>query len=119
MDSVVRLDVPGKPSAPKIEEVTKESCTLSWTAPESDGGTPITGYYVERATAGSSRWLRMTKQPVTDLTYRATDLVEDTQYEFRIVAVNKVGEGEPGPKSSPVLAKDPWSKFNERRTSLY
>lgn len=86
---------------------------MSWTAPESDGGTPIIGYYVERATAGSSRWLRMNKEPVSDLTYKATDLVEDTEYEFRIIAFNKAGESEPGPKSSPVLAKDPWSKLKK------
>jgi len=103
-------DVPGIPSVPKIEDITKESCVLSWRAPESDGGTPIIGYYVERTTAGTSRWLRMTKEPVSDLKYNAADLIEDTQYEFRIVAVNKAGESEPSPKSVSVLAKDPWGE---------
>jgi len=111
-------DVPGIPSAPKIEEVTKESCVLSWRAPESDGGTPIIGYFVERATAGSSRWLRMTKETVSDLKYNATDLVEDTQYEFRVIAVNKVGESKPSPKSSSILAKNPWGKLINHKTFL-
>lgn len=46
-----------------------------------------------------------------EVTSVVTDLVEDTEYEFRIIAVNKVGEGPPGPKSKPVLAKDPWGIY--------
>ena len=42
--------------------------------------------------------------------YKVTDLIEDTEYIFRIVAVNKIGEGLPGPESVPVQAKDPFGK---------
>ncbi len=44
------------------------------------------------------------------LAQQATDLVEGNEYQFRIVAVNKVGEGEPGPASQPITARDPWEK---------
>ena len=37
-------------------------------------------------------------------------MVEGNEYQYRIVAENKVGEGPPGPPSQPVLAKDPWEK---------
>jgi titin len=47
---------------------------------------------------------------VEGLTYQAEELIEGTEYCFRVVAVNKVGESEPGPASQPVLAKDPWGK---------
>ena len=104
-------DPPQPPSAPVITEPRKDSCQLTWTAPENDGGSPITGYYVERSTAKSSRWLRITKELVSDLTYSAKELMEDTEYEFRVVAVNKIGESEPSPKSQTVLAKDPWGMF--------
>ncbi len=53
----------------------------------------------------------MNKEPVPDMTHKVTDLIEDTEYVFRIVAVNKVGEGPPGPQSANVLAKDPWRKY--------
>lgn len=103
-------DPPSPPSAPKTENITKESCDLSWREPEQNGGTPITGYYIERCTTQSNRWIRITRNLVEGLTYQATELVEGTEYCFRVVAVNKVGESEPGPQSQPVLAKDPWGE---------
>ena len=122
MVNVHFLDPPGPPSAPEPTEVTKESCQLTWKSPESDGGSTITGYFIERAQKGSSRWLRCNKQPVSDTKYKATDLIEDTEYIFRIVAVNKIGEGPPGPESVPVRAKDPFGKnvfvLNEAITFL-
>ena len=36
--------------------------------------------------------------------------MEGNEYQFRIVAENKVGEGHPGPASQPITAKDPWEK---------
>jgi len=107
---VVGTDPPGPPSAPTASDVTKDSCTLTWRAPESDGGTEIIGYHVERCLGQSSRWIRITKDPVKELTFPVKELIEDNVYEFRIYAVNKVGDGPVGPSSEPVTAKDPWGK---------
>lgn len=84
---------------------------LTWKAPESDGGSPITGYIVERTLATSVRWLRVNKQLVPELTYKATELVEDNEYVFRIIAENKAGQGEPSEPTKPAMARDPWRKF--------
>ena len=104
-------DKPGPPSAPEVTEIRKTSCTLSWQPPEEDGGTPVIGYLIERATSGSKRWLKVSKEVVPETTLKVTDLIEDTEYQYRIIAVNKVGEGEPGPPSEPFGAKDPWGEF--------
>ena len=80
---------------------------MTWKAPESNSGFPVTGYFVNQAEKESSHWLHCNKEPVCDTKYKVTDLIEDTEYIFRIVAVNKIGEGLPGPKSVPVLAEDP------------
>ena len=105
-----QFDPPGPPSAPEPSDITKESCVLTWRPPTEDGGSPVTGYFIERAAADSTRWLRVTREPISETKHKVTDLIEDNKYKFRIVAVNKVGEGPPGPESGPVHAKDPWDK---------
>jgi len=103
-----QFDPPGPPSAPTASDVTKDSCALTWRAPESDGGTEIIGYQVERCLGQSNRWIRITKDPVPGLTFDVKELIEDNVYEFRVYAVNKVGDGPAGPSSEPVTARDPW-----------
>jgi titin len=94
-----------------VLEVFKDSCVLTWRPPESDGGSPISGYYVERSTSSkAARWIRITKDPVPELKYNVTELVEGNEYQFRIIAENKAGMGPAGPACDPVLAKDPWDK---------
>ena len=51
---------------------------------------------------------------MVERTYTVTELIEDNEYEFRVIALNKVGEGPPGPKSAPVKAKDPWGRSRSR-----
>ena len=75
----------------------------------------MTGYHVERSVGGSARWLRITREPVAATTLEVGELVEGNVYEFRAVALNKVGEGEPGPKSQPITAKDPWGELARRK----
>jgi len=105
-----QFELPGPPSAPTVSDVTKASCVLTWKAPEVDGGSPIIGYSIERSTGASARWIRIQKDTVMDTTFTVTDLIEDNVYEFRVTAINKVGEGPPSPKSEPITAKDPWEK---------
>lgn len=103
-------DVPGQPTVPVPDEISKTSISLSWSPPEDDGGTEILGYFVERSQPQSSRWLRVNRSMENQCSLIVTDLIEDTEYVFRIVAANKVGEGEPGPQSDVIQAKDPWGK---------
>ena len=94
-----------------MTDVTHESCVVSWSAPDSDGGTPLTGYVLERRAGLTGRWLRITRAPLPDPTCPVGELVEGNSYEFRAVAINKVGESEPGPSSQPITAKDPWGEY--------
>lgn len=113
-DSVLCLlqtDVPSAPQGVEVLEVTKDSAKITWKVPESDGGSPIIGYVIERSLAGKERWLRANNQLVPELTYCVPELVEDNEYVFRVIAENKVGQGEPSEPTKPVVAKDPWRKF--------
>lgn len=102
---------PGPPKNPQITDILKESCLISWEEPGEDGGAPITGYYVERRLTSSKRWIRITKEALKDMKYQDENIIEDNEYEYRVMAENKAGIGAPSKPSAPVLAKDPWSKY--------
>lgn len=84
------------------------SCTLTWQPPENDGGSPITGYIIERTTGYSSRWTKVNKDPIKSLMYNFEDLIEMSEYEFRVCAVNEAGVGKPSPGTGTFIAKDPY-----------
>ena len=113
------LDVPASPINLQAGEVTKSSVTLTWEAPEHDGGAPIVGYIVERSKAGGNRWLKAHKKPVTDTVYTVTDLVENAEYDFRVVAENEAGIGKPCQPLGPVKAKDAYSMLYHIQKFVY
>lgn len=99
------LDEPNAPSKPKIIDWDKDFVDLEWEPPINDGGSPITGYVIEKREKGTSRWMKAgeMKEPVTK--GRAEDLEEGLEYEFRVRAVNKAGQGEPSPPSDSIIPK--------------
>lgn len=52
------FDPPGKPGTPDVEAATETSFDLQWTAPKSDGGSPITNYVVEVRIVARLLWLQ-------------------------------------------------------------
>ncbi|XP_043436714.1 immunoglobulin superfamily member 22 [Prionailurus bengalensis] len=51
--------------------------------------------------------LRTPQTPISDTKCTVDGLLEDTEYEFRVIAVNKAGPGQPSMASNSVVAKDP------------
>lgn len=39
---------------------------------------------------------------------KAEDLIEGSEYEFRVIACNKVGQSEPSAPSRTIVAKNPY-----------
>ena len=85
--------------------------TVKWSPPESDGGSRITNFILERREKFATRWVRVTRDTITETTFRVTDLMEGTEYEFRVTAENKAGPGPAGPPSDSTIAKPPYGKF--------
>lgn len=98
------------PRSVEVADVTKTTATISWQPPAQDGGTPITGYFVERCTKSSDRWVRQNREPVTETSYDDDKLMEGTEYSYRVIAVNKRGESSPSEQSEPFVAKNPYGK---------
>jgi Ca2+-binding RTX toxin-like protein len=81
------------------------SAILMWTAPEHDGGTPITSYQVvvkDEAAGGSADRL-VRDIPATASSYQVTGLTNGRSYRFRVRAVNEVGVGVFSRQSSPLV----------------
>nr|XP_030139305.3 contactin-4 isoform X1 [Taeniopygia guttata]XP_030139306.3 contactin-4 isoform X1 [Taeniopygia guttata] len=99
-DLIVR-GPPGPPEAVTIEEVTESTAQLSW-RPGADNHSPITMYVVQARTPFSVGWQAVSTVPeiIDGRTFTATvvGLNPWVEYEFRVVAANLIGIGEP---SSP------------------
>lgn len=58
----IEVNVIASPSAPKdlkVAEVTRRHVHLMWEAPEHDGGSPITGYQVEKREVSRKTWVKV------------------------------------------------------------
>ena len=51
--------VPSAPQSVHIRNMGKDSLTLEWSAPDSDGGSRIKKYIVEQSKAGSDKWTKV------------------------------------------------------------
>ncbi|XP_072046921.1 M-protein, striated muscle-like [Amphiura filiformis] len=101
-------DAPGKPKKPDVYDVDATEMTVSWSPPESDGGSPITGYILEKKEKSSKRWITASKEPLLDTTFKVRELIQEEKYEFRVAAVNNAGQGPFSEPSDAVLAKPPY-----------
>lgn len=102
---VTVLDKPTPPEGPlEISDISKESCKLRWKAPKDDGGTPVHHYVVEKMDVSRGSWTECGQS--TDLTFKVPKLVHKKQYQFRVVAVNEIGESEPLQASETITAKN-------------
>ena len=109
--SVVEL-----PYAPHIRSELingTKSVNVSW-LPDFDGNSPITGFLLEFKQVGDGDptaaaaldigWHTLLSNfSATDRFYVVRDLRPSASYQFRVSAVNNVGEGSPSAASGPIL----------------
>src|SRR5205807_765017 len=92
---------PTPPSAPQNLAATggNAQVTLTWQAPASNGGSPITNYRIYRGTSSNGETLKATIGNV--LTYTDTSVTNGVTYYYQVSAVNGAGEG---PRSNEASA---------------
>ena len=108
--SISSTDPPGAPKMPKVSDVDATEMTVTWSPPESDGGSPVTGYIIEKKVKTATRWSKVNKEPVPETTLRVQELIQGEKYMFRVAAVNNAGQGPFSEMSKPVVAKPPYGK---------
>lgn len=108
--SVLKV-TPGQPHTPEVTTITKSTMVVEWGKPGVDGGSAVTGYYLERRDKKSLRWIRVYKEPVTDTKQTVYHLTEGNEYQYRVCAINKAGEGPFSDASDYYKAADPVGKY--------
>jgi predicted phage tail protein len=106
----VQLIVYGKPGPPEdrllVSDITASGCRLNWQPTKNSGGLPIE-YLVEKYTVASDTWTRQGLTSNTD--FAVNDLETNKEYEFRVLAVNEIGESEGLSTGKATLAKNQYT----------
>uniref|UniRef100_A0A669CIK7 Contactin-5 n=1 Tax=Oreochromis niloticus TaxID=8128 RepID=A0A669CIK7_ORENI len=100
---------PGPPGVVIVEEITDTTATLSWTRGV-DNHSPISTYNIQARSPFSLGWqtVKTDPEPVTgDMeSAMAVELNPWVEYEFRVVATNAIGTGDPSAPSRGVRTKE-------------
>ena len=82
-------------SAAPVPVVVRRSgqVNLSWSAPPSNGGLPITDYVIHSSRDGGRTWKTFPHKASPATTATVTGLANGTAYVFRVAAVNGIGIG--------------------------
>ena len=103
-------DVPSSPRNVHPVEVDSTYIELAWESPESDGGSAVTGYVVEKRDMKRADFVFVANVDTTTHQYRATRLFEGCDYMFRVFAENQAGLSQPCETDKPITARMPYGQ---------
>uniref|UniRef100_A0A669QDB4 Contactin 2 n=1 Tax=Phasianus colchicus TaxID=9054 RepID=A0A669QDB4_PHACC len=100
---------PGPPGGVVVRDIGDTSVQLSWSR-GFDNHSPIARYSIEARTLLSNKWKQMRTNPVNiegnAETAQVVNLIPWMDYEFRVLASNILGVGEPSLPSSKIRTKE-------------
>nr|CAD7200919.1 unnamed protein product [Timema douglasi] len=111
---VTITDRPLPPGKAKVLMTLGKSVTLSWTEPDDDGGCKIGNYLVEYYRLGWNVWLKAAT--CRQMTTTLGDLIEGSEYKFRIKAESPYGVSDPSEESDVIFVPDPKRGLMEAST---
>ena len=93
---------------------SEDHMKLEWSEPIDDGGSPITGYIVEKKARHDLEYSECLRIDGNRRKGTADHLTEGVEYQFRVIALNKAGPSEPGQPSRLKEARARFSKTSEQ-----
>uniref|UniRef100_UPI00358F10D3 myomesin-1-like n=1 Tax=Myxine glutinosa TaxID=7769 RepID=UPI00358F10D3 len=103
------ISAPSSPHGIVILESVKDSMVLGWKAPRATGGLDVTGYYVDYQMMKNTHegpWQEANLKPIAERMFRVMDLKENSDYRFRVRAVNMAGVGPPSDISDCITCEE-------------
>lgn len=102
---------PTPPGKVAIKLLLSNTVTLSWAPPQDDGGCKIGNYIVEYFRIGWNVWLKAAT--CRQLAVTLNDLIEGSEYKFRVKAENPYGVSDPSDESDVLFIPDPKRGINQ------
>ena len=92
-----------------MTNLTKSGCTLSWKPPKDDGGNRVLHYVIEKRDCSKNKdlWIPYADH-CKETPLNVQGLMENSEYEFRVMAVNHTGISEPLVTTQSFVAKFPF-----------
>jgi len=73
------------------------------------------GYEVQKLPVkGHGDWTPVNAKPISGTTFTVPNLIEGSEFEFRVVAINDAGPGKPSKSTGPHKVRDPICKSRSR-----
>ena len=101
----VNQTAPGAPTGLSATARGSDEINLSWTAPDSTGGSDITGYKIESSSDAGSNWSNLvTDTGNTNTAYQHAGLSPGDTRHYRVSAINSVGTSAPSNTANATTA---------------
>jgi len=83
--------VPNAPTSLTAVDMSPTSIDLTWIKPATNNGPPVIGYKIEVKEGSSSYATLVDNTQSTNTKYTDTDLTTNTEYKYKISAINSIG----------------------------
>lgn len=105
-----KITAPSAPTGP-ITPLTcnKNSISIQWGPPKHDGGAPINRYVVYYREVNTANWIRVGTVDPQTFSYQVQNLTENSDYHFRVVAENYIGQSDYLQTDETIKARSPYN----------